>query len=236
MIFRLVEKDPFPRSEVSRRMSLTAQMSYLSDRICGPLVARTARNYSNAIRTPKHFVEILFLVEDKRFPIHFGIDPVAIARAITFNLKEGALQGASTIVQQVYSIKRSRTERISRSLMYKVKQIAWAIGESATTSRASILKEYVETVYWGRSYHGLDKAVEGYFGGTRTSLSVAQSFFLAERIAAPNRISTQRISNLLSRVPIKNNLARNGATIEDVSKVYEGVYGDGGDVWRILEK
>jgi membrane peptidoglycan carboxypeptidase len=217
-------------------MSLTQHMSYLSDRICGPLVAQTARRYSNAIRTPEHFVEILFLVEDKRFPIHFGIDPVAIARAVVFNLKEGALQGASTIVQQVYSINRSRTEHLSRSLMNKVKQIAWALGKSATKSRASILEEYVETVYWGRSYHGLDKAVEGYFGGSRASLSVAQSFFLAERIAAPNRISVQRISNLLRRVPIKKNLARNGVTIEDVSRVYEGVYGNGGKVWQFLEK
>ena len=214
-------------------MSLTSRLSRLSDWICGPLVAQTAREYSTAICTPEHFVEILFLVEDKRFPVHFGIDPVAIARAVAFNLKEGALQGASTIVQQVYTIRRSRARRISRSSMYKVRQIAWALGELAIRSRASILKEYVETVYWGRNYHGLDSAVEGYFGGSRTSLSVAQSFFLAERIAAPNRISAKRISNLLRRVPIKMNLARNGATVEDVSRLYDRVYGNGGEVWQI---
>jgi membrane peptidoglycan carboxypeptidase len=236
MMFRLAELDPVLHGEVKRRMSLTARMSYLSDQICGPIVTQTVRKYSDLIRTPDHFVEILFLVEDKRFPIHFGIDPVAIVRAVASNMKKGALQGASTIVQQVYSIRRSRTERIPRTLMYKVKQIAWALRESATKSRASILKEYIETVYWGRTYHGLDRAVEGYFGGSRTSLSVAQSFFLAERIAAPNRVSAQRIANLLRRLPIKMNLARNGATILDVSKVYEGVYGNGGGSWQILEK
>jgi len=217
-------------------MGLTAQLSNLSDRICGPLITQTARQYSNFICTPDHFVQILFLVEDKRFPLHFGVDPVAIARAVAFNLKGGALQGASTIAQQVYTIRRSRSDRVPRSLIYKVKQIAWALGECSVKSRASILKEYIETVYWGRSYHGIDSAVEGYFGGSRNSLSAAQSFFLAERIAAPNRLSAKRICNLLMRGPIKMNLARNGTTNNDVFKIYQGVYGTGGEIWQILEK
>jgi membrane peptidoglycan carboxypeptidase len=217
-------------------MGLTAEMSFLSDWVCGPLVAQMARKYSSIIYTPEHFVEMLFLVEDKRFPVHFGIDPIAIVRAVAFNLRGGALQGASTIAQQVYTIQISRSGRISRSLGYKLRQIAWALGQSAVRGKAAILKEYVETVYWGRSYHGLDRAIEGYFRGTRTSLSVAQSFFLAERIAAPNRISVKRISNLLKRVPIKINLMRNGASAGDVARIYEQVYGCGGEEWQLLAR
>jgi len=217
-------------------LSATARLSLLSDWICGPLVARAAKKYSNTIRTPDHFVEMLFLVEDKRFSVHFGIDPIAIVRAMAFNVRQGSLQGGSTIAQQIATIRMARSKRISRSLGYKVTQIAWALAESAVRSRASLLKEYIETVYWGRSYHGLDRAVEGYFGGNRTSLSVAQSFFLAERIAAPNRVSAKRICNLLERVPIKTNILRNGATIAEVLKVYQQVYGNGGDVWQFLVK
>ena len=222
--------------EAKERMSTTAHLSLLSDWICGPLVVRAARKYSNIIRTPNHFIEMLFLVEDKRFSVHFGIDPAAIARAIAFNLRQGSRQGASTIAQQVVTIRLARSKTISRSLTYKLTQIARALCESGVRSRASILKEYVETVYWGRSYHGLDRAVEGYFCRDRTSLSVAQSFFLAERIAAPNRVSAKRISNLLERVPIRMNIVRNGATIAEVLKVYQQVYGDGGDAWQLLEK
>jgi len=217
-------------------MSMTARMSLLSDWICGPLVARAARKYSNTICTPPHFVEMLFLVEDKRFSVHFGVDPIAIARAMAFNLRQKSLQGGSTIAQQIFTIRMARSKRIRRSLVYKLTQIAWALGESAVRSRVSVLKEYIETVYWGRSYHGLDRAVEGYFGGSRSSLSVAQSFFLAERIAAPNRVSAKRIVNLLERGPIKTNIERNGATTAEVLKVYEQVYGNGGDGWQLLVK
>jgi membrane peptidoglycan carboxypeptidase len=217
-------------------MSVTAQLSLLSDWMCGPLVTRAARKYSNTICTPSHFVEMLFLIEDKRFSVHFGVDPIAIARAIAFNLRHESLQGASTIAQQIVTIRMARFKPISRSMTYKLIQIVQALCESAVRSRASILQEYIDTVYWGRSYHGLDRAVEGYFSADRTSLSVAQSFFLAERIAAPNRVSTKRISNLLERQPIRMNIVRNGATVAEVLKVYEQVYGKGGDAWQLLER
>jgi penicillin-binding protein 1A len=179
---------------------------------------------------------MLFLVEDKRFSVHFGIDPIAIARAIAFNLRQESLQGASTIAQQIFTIRMARSKSIPRSLAYKVTQSVWALCESAVRSRDSILREYVETVYWGRSYHGLDRAAAGYFSTDRTSLSVGQSFFLAERIAAPNRVSVKRISNLLERASIRMNIARNGATIAEVLKVYQQVYGNGGGGWQTLEK
>jgi membrane peptidoglycan carboxypeptidase len=217
-------------------MSVTVALSSLSDCICGPLVERTARKYSRIIDTPAHFVEMLFLIEDKRFPIHFGIDPIAIARALIFNLQRGVRQGASTIAQQLYTIQLSPAERAPRSFAYKMRQVVWALGESAMNSKAALLKQYVETVYWGRSYHGLDRAAQGYFNGNRASLTVAQSFFLAERIGAPNRVSIARITNLLLRSPIKINLSRYGASFHDVENVYEQVYGRGGRQWQFLVK
>ena len=216
--------------------SMTAWLSQFSDWISSSFVQRSARKYSRAIGTPDHFIEMLLLMEDKRFPVHCGIDPLAMMRAVAFNLRRGSRQGASTIAQQVVTIRMAHSKHISRSFAYKLIQITRALGESALRNKVSLLTEYIETVYWGRSYFGLDRATEGYFGGNRTSLSVAQSFFLAERIAAPNRVSTRRIANLLRRVAIKMNIERNGATIEEVAKVYQQVYGNGGSVWQLLEK
>jgi Transglycosylase len=198
-------------------------LSLTSDWMCGGLVARAATKYSRVLRTPDHFVEMLLLVEDKRFPIHFGIDPIAIIRAIGSNLRKGSLQGGSTVTQQIVTIRMTSSGAIRRSLIYKLAQIAGALCESATNSKASILEEYIETVYWGRAYRGLDSAVQGYFKQSRGSLSVAQSFFLAERIAAPNRMSTQRIGNLIKRPAIKAAIARNGTTLSEILKVYEQV-------------
>jgi len=233
MYSSLAEKRVRLRERPGPRVNLTAKLTSLSDWMFSPLVARAAGTYSDAIQTPSHFIEMLFLVEDKRFPIHIGVDPIAIVRAIAFNLRRGQIQGASTLTQQVFTVRIARSKGVTRSLTYKLGQSLWALGQSVFGNRASLLREYVETVYWGRSYYGLDRAVEGYFGKSRALLSVAQSFFLAERIAAPNRVSRRRISNLLDRMPIKTSIARNGATIQDVRKVYEQVYGRGGETWQI---
>jgi len=218
-------------------MSCTTALSSLSDWTCRTLVARKARQYSGILNTPAHFVELLFWVEDKRFAVHFGVDPISVARAIVSNVHRGSrLQGASTIPQQVCTIRLSRFCRVCRSFPYKLKQVSASLYLSAAKSRASILDEYVNTVYWGRSYHGLDKAAQGYFNGTRKSLSIVQSFFLAERLAAPNRLSVPRISNLFKRTPIQLALLRNGATLADIIDLYERIYSCGGEMWRLLGK
>jgi membrane peptidoglycan carboxypeptidase len=122
--------------------SCTTALASLSDWMCGKLVAQKAFQYSTVLSTPRHFVELLFWVEDKRFAIHFRVDPIAVTRAIVFNLqRRSALQGASTIPQQVYTIRLSRSHGVSRSLPYKVKQIGWSLCALAAKSRASILNE-----------------------------------------------------------------------------------------------
>jgi membrane peptidoglycan carboxypeptidase len=217
-------------------INVTSVLSSASDWLCGPLVARSARRFSGVLGTPSHFIELLLLVEDKRFAVHLGIDPVAIARAIIFRMQGKALQGASTIGQQVYGIRRGRSARSPHTLSYKVRQSAWSLCVSTSTPKASLLGEYLDTVYWGRSYRGLDCAAAGYFNKTRRTLSVAQSFFLAERIAAPNRISVRRISNLLERVAIARCLRHGGVKTEDVVKTYEEIFHCGGQTWELLER
>jgi membrane peptidoglycan carboxypeptidase len=217
-------------------MCYTAALSRISDWMSATLVSQAARQCSNIICAPEYFIELLFWVEDKRFPVHCGVDPIAMMRAMIFNLRGGTRQGASTIAQQVYTIRLSRSQEVSRSIWYKVSQIRWSLCFSALSSKATILKEYVDTVYWGRSYHGLDKAAEGYFNVGRSSLSMAQSFFLAERLAVPNRVSVRRISTLLGRAPIRLALTRQGATVNEIVDLYHTVYGCGGEMWQLLEK
>ena len=119
-------------------MSCTASLSALSDWMCDGLVAQASKQYSSVIRAPAHFVEMLFWIEDKRFPVHIGVDPIAMIRATIFNLQGKALQGASTIAQQVYTIRLSRSRKTSRSLPHKMKQISGSLYLSAMTSKASI--------------------------------------------------------------------------------------------------
>jgi membrane peptidoglycan carboxypeptidase len=198
-----------------------------SDHACRPLVEWAARKFCTVLGTPEHFLEMLLYVEDKRFLVHFGIDPIAVSRALIFDLRGGALQGGSTICQQLYNIEgpRQGLPPAPRILSYKIKQAVWALRQEVTNSKVTVLDRYIRSVYWGRSYYGLDRAAQGYFSSTRSTLTAAQSFFLAERIASPNQVSWVRISNLLNRSVIAAKLRDYGVTGELLADIYIQAFG-----------
>lgn len=216
----------------------TALLSDLSDRLCAPLVAYSASPLANAIFVPAYFIEMLLLIEDKRFTLHFGIDPFSIIRAIVFDLRGCALQGGSTIPQQLYNVRvyRANLPPYDRTLAYKLRQSAWAISNTTKLSRVRILTEYIADVYFGRSLYGLVNATKGYFDKSPSEITVAQAFFLSERIAAPNRISPQRIANLLSRRAIVKALKKYQANVDNVINLYDNLHGCGAEICRLLEK
>jgi len=219
------------------RRSPTERISAVSDWISCPIVRRTSEQYSSALGTPEHFVRMLLLVEDKRFALHPGVDPVAIIRAIIFNARPRSLQqGASTITPQLYNIRRRSLEPRRPTFSYKLRQAVWAVWCWSSGPRGRLLAEYVNSLYWGRSYYGLDRAAEGYFGRTRCSLTPAQSFFLAERIATPNAVSVSRITNLIRRTAIRKSLLQRDTSIQEVIHLYEKVYGAEAKAWRNLAR
>jgi membrane peptidoglycan carboxypeptidase len=153
-------------------------------------------------------------------------------------LRGGALQGASTISQQIYNIRTRQTSvgAPERTLERKIKQSSWSLRQSAFTPKVLLLREYIDTVYWGKSLYGIDDAALAYFQTRRDSLSVAQSFFLAERIATPNRFSIIRVSNLINRRAIRETLRRRGTSAKDIASLYRPFCSCGGDMWQSLER
>jgi len=219
-------------------MSFTERLTDASDRLFESLVSTSAQRYSSILKTPVHFVEMLLLIEDKRFALHFGVDPLAIARALIFNFRDGPLQGGSTISQQIYNLRTGRNSvgGRSRTVGFKIRQSSWALCHSASVSKVAILREYIDTVYWGESLYGIDDAARAYFRTDRESLSAAQSFFLAERIAMPNRFSVGRVSSLMKRRAIRNALRRQCTSAWDIAMLYRSFCNCGGEKWQLLEK
>lgn len=202
----------------------------VSDQIFHPLLTPVAHRYAKDLKLPAHFVELLLLVEDKRFPFHFGLDLFAVIRAALFNSKNvGAMQGASTISQQLYDVARERLGyRRERTLTRKLLQSVFAVRTSVTTPKVEVLRRYLQNVYWGRSYYGLEAAAAGYFGTRPTSLSPGQSLFLVERLASPNRVSILRLAVLLRRVSIRLCLCAHGGSVRQALAVYSSLLSSGG--------
>jgi hypothetical protein len=64
--------------------------------------SRQVREWIPLAQIPPRIIEMVLSIEDRRFYSHFGIDPVAVGRALWTNFtKGGVVQGGSTITQQL---------------------------------------------------------------------------------------------------------------------------------------
>ena len=159
---------------------------------------------SEELEVPYYLLYFLIYIEDKRFYYHFGIDLIAITRAFIMNLRNRKLQGGSTIIQQLYDIKQERKgEKRKRTIVRKINQSVFSLKYSLQNSKKNILKEYLENVYLGKKYYGIQSAANFYFKKNIVELNKIECFMLIERIALPNKINMRRVENILSRKSMK---------------------------------
>ena len=135
-------------------------------------------------RVSRHMVEAILSVEDRRFYHHFGIDPVRIAAAALRNARAGRIvEGGSTITQQL-----ARAAQLSpvRTYERKIREILVAARLEERYSKAQILEEYLNTVYFGEGYYGVEAASRGYFGKSAADLNLAEGALLAALVRSPS--------------------------------------------------
>src|SRR5438477_10907872 len=112
--------------------------------------------------------------EDRRFLGHFGVDPIAIGRA----LNSSAPSGASTITQQL-ARRLYLTDDSSPLAVRKMHEALIALQLEANRSKAEILQLYLNDVYYGRGAYGVEAAARVYFGIGAANLDLAHAAYLA---------------------------------------------------------
>ncbi|MGQ9646034.1 MAG: penicillin-binding protein 1A [Thermodesulfobacteriota bacterium] len=143
-------------------------------------------------RIPKTLVDAFIAAEDAEFFRHKGIDFRGIARAMVKNLMAGRIvQGGSTITQQVTKIFFLTPKR---SLLRKLKEVAYAFGLERNLSKEEILSLYLNNVYLGNGAYGVEAAAESYFNKRTEQLNLAEMAMIAGLVKAPSRYSP--INNL----------------------------------------
>ena len=143
---------------------------------------------------PRHLIDAVLAVEDRRFASHHGVDLTRIGGAVLVNLRAGGVrQGGSTLTQQLVKNFFLTPER---TLRRKVNEAAMAIIVEARYSKKRILQSYLNEIYLGRrgatSIHGVGEATRYYFGKHVSELVPAESALLAAIIQSPNRLSPHR--------------------------------------------
>ena len=135
-------------------------------------------------RVSPHMVHAIIAVEDRRFYRHFGIDPVRIFGAAFRNLRAGRIvQGGSTITQQL-----ARAAQLSpvRTYERKIREILVAARLEERYTKRQILEEYLNTVYFGEGYYGVEAASRGYFAKAAADLDPADAALLAALVRSPS--------------------------------------------------
>lgn len=136
-----------------------------------------------------HVRNATIAIEDDRFYNHYGIDPIAIARAIVANLQAGDLlggQGGSTITQQVVKNALLVPEK---KLTRKIKEWVLALKLEREVTKDEILEMYLNEVPYGGNKYGVEEASQAFFGKPAKDLTVVESAYLAALPQAPTYYS-----------------------------------------------
>ena len=138
-------------------------------------------------RVSPHMIQALLAVEDRRFFSHNGLDPLRIGKAAWRNWRRGRIvEGGSTITQQLARFEQLTPER---TLTRKLREAAIAVRLEERYSKRQILQAYLNAVYFGDGYYGVEAASRGYFGKAAADLLPHEGALLAALVRSPNGYS-----------------------------------------------
>ena len=141
-------------------------------------------HYVSIDQIPESMQQAVVAVEDNRFYTHYGFDPEGIGRATLVNLQYGEVkEGASTITQQlVKNLFLSQEQTYGR----KVEELLLALDMEMHYSKDEILEMYLNTIYFGSGFYGIQEATQGYFNKPVEKLALPEATMLAGIPNAPS--------------------------------------------------
>jgi penicillin-binding protein 1A len=169
---------------------------------------------------PQHFIDALVAQEDSRFFKHDGVDYIGLMRAVWLNLQAGEVtQGASTITQQ---LARQTFKLLEKSYKRKILEAFIAQRIEKQFSKPEILELYLNRIFFGANFYGVQAAARGYFGKDVKELTIEESATIVGLIKSPNNIqpvkhpqrALKERNYVLERMAIEGTL-----TPEDAEKI-----------------
>lgn len=130
---------------------------------------------------PAYVPAAMVSIEDKKFYSHNGIDIKAILRAAKAMIQNGKVtQGGSTITQQL-----ARNIFLNQDIKWerKIEEMFIAVELEKIYSKNKIMEFYLNNIYFGNGYYGIQAASKGYFNTDVNNLDLSQIAFLC---AIPN--------------------------------------------------
>jgi penicillin-binding protein 1A len=136
---------------------------------------------------PSEMKDAMVAVEDRRYYIHPGVDPIGITRSLYVRAIDGRwTQGGSTITQQLArNIYLNNNKEFGR----KIREVILALAMETKFSKDQILELYLNKVYFGGGAYGVDAASRKFFDHGAENLSLAEAAIIAGLVKAPSNYS-----------------------------------------------
>jgi penicillin-binding protein 1C len=144
---------------------------------------------ADAARVSPTLVGLLIAVEDRRFWYHPGVDPAALARAVSQFVRTGhVVSGGSTLAMQAARLLEPRT----RTLRSKLIEMARAIQLELRYGRSGILNIWLTLAPFGGNLEGVRAGSLAWFGVPPEALEPAQAALLVAIPRRPERLRPDR--------------------------------------------
>jgi len=155
-------------------------------------------------------------IEDVRFYEHNGVDPQGIMRALVNNLAGGAIEGASTITQQLVRNTALTDEATDITLERKAREAELALEMEKKYSKDEILNMYLNTINYGDGCYGIEAAARNYYQVSAKDLTLAQASALVGIPQSPTAYNpkenpeacTQRRNHVLERMLVAGDITQ----------------------------
>lgn len=143
-----------------------------------------------------HIQQATLALEDRRFYEHTGFDPLGILRAVVKFRGLETAQGGSTLTQQVV---RNTVLTRERALQRKLKELILSIRLEQKYSKDEILELYLNEVYYGANFQGVEIAAQEFFHKPAKDVTLAEAVTLAalpknpiKMLQNPDRLKERR--------------------------------------------
>jgi penicillin-binding protein 1B len=164
-----------------------------------PLLAALApgqrRRYVPLSQIPRHMIDAVLVIEDRRFYDHPGVDPIRAVGALITNIKGDVpyLVGGSTLTQQIV---KNTFLNPDKTLTRKLQEQFMALVLDTRFTKDQILELYLNDVVLGQrgpfAIHGVAEASRIFFGKDVRNLTLAEAATIAGIIQTPSRLSPFR--------------------------------------------
>ncbi len=135
---------------------------------------------------PSRIAATVIALEDRRFHLHPGVDPIAVLRAGLQNFRNRCvISGASTLAMQVTRLQKPA----ERTLLVKLAEMIRAVAMTLRYGRERIMDQYLRLAPYGNGIRGIGYAAQCYFGKPPEDLSWAEIAFLSAIPQQPNRMN-----------------------------------------------